>query len=83
MLTEDFTLVQPILDADKAAIAGRDVYDDAYFAAFFQKVKPTLEARLSGAITAVASAITSAWEQAGKPPLPLEQPRTPRPVRRQ
>jgi hypothetical protein len=82
-LTEDYPLVQPILDADKAAIAGRDVYDDAYFAAFFQKVKPTLEARLSGAITAVASGITSAWEQAGKPPLPVEQPRTPRPVRRQ
>jgi hypothetical protein len=82
-LAEDFPLVQPILDADKAAIGGRDVYDDAYFAAFYQKVKPTLEARLSGAITAVASAITSAWEQAGKPPLPLEQPRRPRPVKRQ
>jgi hypothetical protein len=82
-LTEDVTLVPPILDADKAAIDGRDVYDDAYFAAFFQKVKPTLEDRLSKAITAVASGITSAWEQAGKPPLPLEQPRSPRPVRRQ
>ena len=75
--------VQPILDADKAAIGPRDVYDDAYYAAFFGKVQPILERRLSDAITDVASAIAAAWVEAGRPALPLEQPRTPKKVRRQ
>ncbi len=58
-LTSSFSYVQAILDADKAAVAGRDVYDDAYFAAFYAKVKPILEQRLADSITAVASVITS------------------------
>jgi hypothetical protein len=82
-LLTSFTHVQTILDADKAAIGSREVYDDQYFAQFFQKVKPILEERLARSITIVASAITSAWEQAGRLPLPLEQARTPRKVRRQ
>jgi hypothetical protein len=82
-LLTSFTHVQTILDADKAAIGSREVYDDQYFAQFFHKVKPILEERLERSITIVASAITSAWEQAGRLPLPLEQARTPRKVRRQ
>jgi hypothetical protein len=82
-LTGSFPLVQPILDADKAAVAGRDVYDDGYFDKLFERVKPILEQRVSDSITAVASLITSAWQQAGKPALPLEEIRTPRRVRRQ
>jgi len=82
-LNSSYTNVKAILDADKAAIGTRDVYDDQYFAAFYQRVKPILEERLSRSITLVASAIASAWEQAGKPALPLDQPRTARPVRRQ
>ena len=31
-LTASFALAQPILDADKAAVSGRDFYDDGYFA---------------------------------------------------
>jgi hypothetical protein len=82
-LVTSFTHVQAILDADRAAVAGRDVYDDAYFELMFQKVRPILEARLSSSIVAVASSITAAWEQAGKPALPPDQPRAVRKVRRQ
>jgi hypothetical protein len=81
-LVQSFGQVQAILDADKAAVAGRETYDDAYFAAFYAKVKPILERRLADSITAVASAISSAWEQAGRPALPLEYTRPPRAVRR-
>jgi hypothetical protein len=38
---------------------------------------------MSGAMSAVASLITSAWTEAGKPPLPADNPpRAPRPIRR-
>jgi hypothetical protein len=83
-LTTAFSSVQTILDADRAAIGTRDTYDDAYFDAMFAKLKPILEDRLASSITAVASAITSAWEQAGKLPLSAAEPsRTPRKVRTQ
>jgi hypothetical protein len=82
-LLASFSLTQTVLDADKAAVAGRDVYDDAYFEEFFRKAQPILERRLSEAITASASLITAAWNEAGRPALPVEGPRTPRPVRRQ
>jgi hypothetical protein len=81
-LIASFSQVQAVLDADKAAVANRDLYDDEYFAAFFGKVKPILEHRLADSITAVASAIAAAWEDAGRPALPLEVPRQPRKVRR-
>jgi hypothetical protein len=82
-LVNSFTHVQTILDADKTAVAGREVYDDAYFAMMFDKLKPVLEDRLAQSVTAVASAIAAAWEEAGKPALPPDQPRTLRKVRRQ
>jgi hypothetical protein len=82
-LTSSFTYVQAILDADKAAVAGREVYDDAYFEMMFPKVRPILESRLNASITAVASAIVTAWEDAGRPALPPDAPRVPRKVRRQ
>lgn len=82
-LTASFTHVQTLLDADKAAIAGRDVYDDQYFTMFFSKAQPVLEKRLADSITATASLIAAAWIEAGKLPLPLESPRVPRKVRRQ
>jgi len=81
-LTTSFGHVQAILDADAAAVKGRTVYDDAYFAMFSGKVKPILELRLADSITAVASAITSAWEQAGRPAVPRDAPKVSRPVRR-
>jgi hypothetical protein len=82
-LTASFPLVQQVLDADKAAVQGRDVYDDAYFDALFRKVKPILEQRVSDSIAGAAAMITAAWIEAGRPAVPLENPRTPRRVRRQ
>lgn len=82
-LTASFALVQPVLDADKAAVAGREVYDDAYFDQFFGRVKPILEKRLSDSIAGVAAMITAAWVDAGRPSLPPEMARVPKKVRRQ
>jgi hypothetical protein len=82
-LAESFTLVPPILAADSSAVTGRDVYDDEYFTAFFSKVRPTLERRLADSIRDVASVITAAWIDAGRPAVPVSAPKTPRPVRRQ
>jgi hypothetical protein len=82
-LTDSFTFVDPILAADREAIKGRELYDDQYFATLFEKSGPIMEKRLSGAITGVASLITQAWIDAGKPALPVEAPaRPPRPIRR-
>lgn len=81
-LLASFAHVQPLLDADKAAVEGRETYDDEYFTLFFARMQPVLEKRLSESITAVASVITAAWVEAGRPALPLEVVRTPRPVRR-
>jgi hypothetical protein len=73
-LLESFQLADAVLAADKEAISDHDVYDDRYFEAFFTKMKPIVEQRLGGAITAVASMIASAWEQAGRPSLPVNAP---------
>lgn len=82
-LTDSFKDVGPILEADKAAAAGRDAYDDAYFEAFFDRTRPMLQERLSNAVSAVASLITSAWIDAGRPAMPPDEPaRPPRPIRR-
>ena len=82
-LTASFPFVQAVLDADKAAVAGREFYDDAYFDELFVSVRPILEKRLSDSIAGVAAIISAAWVEAGRPALPLEAPRTPRRVRRQ
>ena len=77
-LLESSQLADDVLAADKKAIGNRDVYDDQYFATFFAETRPILEKRLNDAITAVASMITSAWEQAGKPSIVGDPPpRTP------
>jgi hypothetical protein len=81
-LLASFPLVQPVLDADKAAVQGREVYDDEYFEQFFAKVQPILERRLAESITDTASVIAAAWIEAGRPALPLEEKRLPRKVRR-
>ena len=71
-----------VLESDKKAAEGREFYDDAYFAAFGSGTLPVLEKRLNESITAVASMIIGAWEQAGRPAVPTETPRTPRRIRR-
>lgn len=81
-LVASFSHVGAVLAADKAAVAGREIYDDGYFASFYKGVGPVLKSRLAASMTATASLIASAWEDAGRPALSLDQTRTPRKVRR-
>jgi hypothetical protein len=67
VLLASYKLVDAILAADSAAVAGKTEYDDAYFEAFFTKVRPVLERRLGDSISATAGLIIGAWELAGKP----------------
>ena len=71
-----------VVESDKIAAAGREFYDEAYFEAFAKGTLPTLERRLNDSIAAVVAAITGAWEQAGKPAVPVAMPQTPRAIRR-
>ena len=81
-LVEGTQLVPPILKTDLTAIGDRDVYDDAYYRAFFEANKPVLERRLNESIAGVAAMIAGAWEAAGKPAVPLDLPQTPQRRRR-
>lgn len=81
-LIEGEAAVAAILDADRAAAEGRDLYDDAYFAAFAKTALPIAERRMGEAASAVASVITAAWTEAGKPPLPVKKPYVPARIRR-
>ena len=81
-LLKSFTLVDPVLKADREAVRGREEYDDRYFDQFFGQVRPILERRLNDSMTAVASMIVSALENGGRPDLPLEVKRTPKKVKR-
>jgi hypothetical protein len=81
-LLASFRATSNVLESDKQAAAGREFYDDAYFEAFRKGTLPTLEQRLNDSIAGVAAVITGAWQQAGRPAVPVELPRTPRPVRR-
>ena len=82
-LVVSFSHVQTVLDADKAAVAGKDVYDDAYYDAFFAAVRPILEQRLSDSIGDIVGVITAAWVDAGRPAVPVEAPSIPKKVRKQ
>jgi len=84
ILLKSHQLVDPILKADREAVAGKETYDDEYFEKFFAKVRPVLEQRLSDAIAANAGLIIGAWEEAGKPVVKLEAaPRPPAKVKKQ
>jgi hypothetical protein len=74
-LLASYQLVDPVLAADREAIAGKDAYDDEYFERFFARVRPILERRLGDSITATAGIIAGAWLQAGKPALTLTDAR--------
>jgi hypothetical protein len=82
-LVVSFSYVQAVLDADKAAVDAKDVYDDGYYDAFFGKVKPIVEQRLSDSIADVVGLITAAWIDAGRPAVPVEVPNVPKKVRKQ
>jgi hypothetical protein len=81
VLLASFQLVDPLLQADKEASAGKDTYDDDYFERFFAKVRPILEKRLAESVTATASIIVGAWEQAGRPQVTINRAPTVQKVR--
>jgi hypothetical protein len=77
-LLEGNELVPVVLEHDRKAIGRRDVYDEGYFTAFFAATRPVLERRLSLAIAATAAMIAGAWEEAGRPAVPVDvSPPTP------
>jgi hypothetical protein len=71
-----------VLEADRRAAVGREFYDEAYYEALARDQLPVVERRLGEAITAAASLIIGAWEQAGRPAVPVERAKTLRPVPR-
>lgn len=75
-------LADSVFAADKKAAAGRERYDDEYFEAFAKQQLGNVQQRINDSISAVASMIIGAWEQAGRPVLRLDRPDPPRPVRR-
>jgi hypothetical protein len=75
-------LVAAVLDADLKATEGRELYDDGYFDLLLKGAGPIAERRMNEAATAVASAVYSAWIEAGKPALPAEGTFPPARVRR-
>jgi hypothetical protein len=75
-LIESARLAESVLEADRRALGDTDAYDDRYFEAFLKEMQPMLERRLADSIAAVAATITGAWEEAGRPELPVD------PVRR-
>jgi hypothetical protein len=81
-LIEGEALVESLLAADRRAAAGREFYDDAYFAAFLKGARGVMEQRLSEAASGVASVITAAWIEAGRPVMPVAKPATPARIRR-
>jgi hypothetical protein len=82
VVIEGSQLVAPILASDLSALGSRDLYDDAYYEAFFKANRAVMERRLNESIAAVAAVIAGAWEAAGKPALPLNPPATPQRKRR-
>lgn len=81
-LIEGESLVDTVLAADRGATAGREFYDDGYFAAFGKGARPVMERRLSEAASGVASVIVAAWTEAGRPPMPRTTAPTPARIRR-
>lgn len=81
-LLASYQLVDPILKADKEASAGKETYDAEYYEKFFAAVRPVLEQRIADSISATASIIIGAWEQAGRPALRTTDARPVQRVRR-
>jgi hypothetical protein len=82
-LTNGFPSVERVLAVDRKAAAGREEYDNQYFAQLYAGAGPIVERQLSAAISGVAGVITGAWQRAGRPALPVEPRRVNRKIRRQ
>jgi hypothetical protein len=82
-LLDDQPIAAAVLAADKKAAAGREFYDDGYFADFAKNgALAAAEKRVNDSASAVASAWVAAWEKAGKPKLPDDGTRTPARIRK-
>jgi len=81
-LVESEALAEPVLAADRAAIAGRELYDDGYFVAFAKGARSIAERRAAEAASSVASVIVAAWNEAGRPALPVKTTPVPARIRR-
>ena len=63
-------LAAAVLDADREAAQGRQVYDTAYYRRFYRAGAGTIaEQRVSDAVDGTVSLIVSAWHDAGRPTL--------------
>jgi hypothetical protein len=80
ILLDSYRDAGPVLAADRAAAAGREYYDDGFFAAFKPAAFPIVDRRIADSISASAAFITGAWERAGKPAVPNQLTRSPRRV---
>ena len=69
VLLASHQLVPRLLQADREAAGGKQIYDDAYFDRFFANARPLLEQQISASISATVALITGAWEAAGRPAL--------------
>jgi hypothetical protein len=76
-VVESQGLVAGVLDADRQAIVGRELYDDGYYAALLAGARTTLEKRLTDSVGGVVSVIVAAWTEAGKPAMPVNSARPP------
>lgn len=80
ILLESNRLAERVLAADRKASAGRQYYDEGFFAAYRDEIWPVLDQRMADSTSAAAAFITGAWVQAGKPAVPLTLPPAPRRV---
>jgi hypothetical protein len=69
VLLESHRLAASLLEADRESAAGREWYDEGYFEAFFSRTKPLIERRVGESVSATASMIVGAWQEAGRPTL--------------
>jgi hypothetical protein len=73
-LLRSYLQADSLLIADKKAAGKRRSYDELYYDKFFALAGPILAEQLNASITATASLIAAAWEQAGKPDLAIHSP---------
>ena len=78
ILLESNRLAERVLAADRAAAAGREFYDDGFYAAFKRDTLSIVDQRIADAISATAAFITGAWEKGGRPAVPTQLSQSPR-----
>ncbi len=69
-LRESYALVEPVLEADRAAYRTAPAFGAAFYSELERRAGDAVEARLARAQELVASAWLTAWENAGRPAPP-------------